>query len=182
VTNPLQGDLFAPRTDALQLPERVPMLALHARFARRVELGIKTIETRTWPWPYPPGWLVICASKALGGVPLDPPGVTVPDEECPLQALTCLVWIAGSRPLLPEDERAACFYAEGRFSFPHRAQNGRGCVFLLIHLHEVAVRCKSLFDPLRAVGDIRRIQCSNRFGIFFEKFCGALIVACLFDV
>jgi hypothetical protein len=94
------------------------MLALHARFARRVELGIKTIETRTWPWPYPPGWLVICASKALGGVPLDPPGVTVPDEECPLQALTCLVWIAGSRPLLPEDERAACFYAEGRFAWP----------------------------------------------------------------
>ncbi len=50
--------------------------------------------------------------------PVLPAGVSLPpDDAMPKQVLTCLLWIAGSRPLLPEDTAAACFYEPGRHAW-----------------------------------------------------------------
>lgn len=125
----IQFDLFAtnapsvparaPRPLALDLPERIPCIALWWDFAWLVGEGIKSLETRGRLWPYPPGWLVVYATKGRGGPalrPVLPEGVEIP-EDCPRQALTCLVWVGGSRPLVEADRDAACFYAPGRFAW-----------------------------------------------------------------
>ena len=120
----IQTDLFAPAAPApaqrpLELPEWVPCIALWWDFAWLVGEGIKALETRGRLWPYPPGWLVVYATKGRGGAslrPALPEGVKIP-EACPRQALTCLVWVGGSRPLLESDRAAACFYAPGRFAW-----------------------------------------------------------------
>lgn len=109
-------DVLEPSSGVV-LPGRVPCIALHRRFARRVELGVKTLETRGRAWTRPPGWLVICAAKQLGAMPEDPPGVWIPDWECSTQALTCMVFIGGSRPLVEADRRAACFFEPGRHAW-----------------------------------------------------------------
>lgn len=110
------GDLDPP------LPEEgVLCISLWQPYASLCVTGVdgrlKTLETRTWDWPYPPSWLVIHAAKYVDrgtckrlGLPLAGYSTGV---------LLGLVYVAGaSRPLLPEDEDAACFYEPGRQAWP----------------------------------------------------------------
>jgi hypothetical protein len=109
------GDLDPP------LPDLVLCISLHQPYASLAVTGVdgrlKTLETRTWEWPYPPSWLVIHAAKHVDlgtcqrlGLPL---------SGYPTGALLGLVYVSGpSRPLLPEDEEAACFYEPGRVAWP----------------------------------------------------------------
>ncbi len=111
-----QGGLFAP-TDRLALPDRVRVLSLWSLWAAAVAAGVKTIETRRWQWPYEPGWLVIHAAQRSDGpiagrvepfpaVPHVTPG-----------ALCALVWVSGSRPLVPADAHRALVYQEGLWAW-----------------------------------------------------------------
>lgn len=118
-----------PRFDAAGLPDlpaRVRLLALHRPYAELVVDGTKTLETRGRAWPYLPGWLAICSTKKIDRVAMKRLGF--PSERLgPEQAIVVLIWIAGSRPLLPEDEKAACFYAPNRFAWviTHRLRFAR---------------------------------------------------------
>lgn len=100
------------------LPDRVRVISLWEPYASLVVDGCKTLETRTWPFPYPPSWLVVHASKhidrgACARLGLDPENFTTRG------VLLGLVWVGGpSRPLLPTDEIAACFYEPGRYAWP----------------------------------------------------------------
>lgn len=115
-------DIDVRRDGSLDLPARVPCLALWWDFAWLVAEGIKTLETRGYEAPAccDPGWLVVYATAGRGGPslrPVLPEGVTVP-ADCPKQALTALVWVDGSWPLRIEDTAAACFYEPGRWAWP----------------------------------------------------------------
>ena len=100
-----------------RLPTLVRVISLHEPYASLVVDGVKTIETRTWPWPYDPSWLVIHAAKKVDREACQ--RLDLPHGIYMGGALLGLVWVAGpSRPLLPEDEKAACFYAPDRFAWP----------------------------------------------------------------
>jgi hypothetical protein len=77
---------------------------------------VKTIETRTWAWPYEPSWLVIHAArhfaKDVGAKFRMTPAQCSPGKE-----LIGMVWVKGARQLLPTDETAACFYEPNRFAW-----------------------------------------------------------------
>lgn len=119
------GDLDPP------LPERVPCLSLWQPYADLVVAGIKTIETRTWPWPYAPGWLAIHQAQGTDREAMsrlaveiaraqgrrDPNGSESRRDQGEGRVLG-LVHVTGSRPLLPADETAACFYAPDRYAWP----------------------------------------------------------------
>lgn len=102
------------------LPDRVRVISLWEPYASLVVDGRKTLETRTWPFPYPPSWLVIHAAKHVDLAACDRLGLN-PFVRPKGTAGACigLVWVSGpSRPLLREDEAAACFYEEGRYAWP----------------------------------------------------------------
>lgn len=101
----------------IDLPDRVRVIALHRPYACLVTAGIKTLETRGRPWPYGPSWLAIYAALAVDHEAMKRLGSIASNVPHPAQALTCLVWVKGSRPLLPEDEPAACVYAPDRFAW-----------------------------------------------------------------
>ena len=111
--------LGTPASD-LVLPEKILALPFWYDFAWLVTEGIKTLETRSSAWERPPGWIVVYATKGRGPAhqrPILPAGVELPPlDQIPRQALTCLLWIAGSRPLRLEDTAAACFYEAGRYA------------------------------------------------------------------
>ena len=103
------------------LPERIPCISLWTPYAELVVYGEKTIETRTWPWPYDASWLVIHEAKHVDREAerrLAPRIQAMREKHAALgqrqggtgQA-TGLVYVTGCRPLLPADEEAACFYA-----------------------------------------------------------------------
>lgn len=118
--------LFAPAFDlAPPLPERVPCISLWEPYASLVLAGVKTIETRTWPWPYPPGWLAIHRAKHVDAealrrlrARLQEGGLSEQAIREGLGAVGGLMYVTGSRPLLPADEHAACFYAPSRYAWP----------------------------------------------------------------
>ncbi len=88
-------------------------------FVELFDVDVRRLSPAFRLWPYPPGWLVVYATKGRGGPalrPVFPDGVVIP-EDCSRQALTCLVWVGGSRPLVEVDRAAACFYAPGRFAW-----------------------------------------------------------------
>lgn len=100
----------------LDLPPRVRVISLWEPYATLVVDGVKTIETRTWNWPYEPSWLVIHAARHFAKDVGKRLGITL--KQCsPGKELIGMVWVKGSRPLLPEDEKAACFYEPGRFAW-----------------------------------------------------------------
>lgn len=98
------------------LPERIRVISLWEPYATLVVNGTKTIETRTWPWPYDPSWLVIHAAKYLDKSVCRRLNISI--EGYLSGVLAGMVWVdAPSRPLVPEDEKAACFYAENRHAW-----------------------------------------------------------------
>jgi len=101
------------------LPEAVRVIALHRPYAGLVAAGLKTIETRGRPWPkaYGPSWLGIYATARIDQEAVRYAHPEAAQHVGPAQALVCMVWIKGSRPLVPEDRDAACFYAPGRWAW-----------------------------------------------------------------
>jgi hypothetical protein len=106
---------------ATDYPEMLRVISLWEPYASLVVNGVKTIETRTWAWPYPPSWLVIQAAKHFDKeafIRLRLPEA-YREAALPGGCLIGLVWVSGpSRPLLPDDERPACFYAPNRHAWP----------------------------------------------------------------
>lgn len=117
----------------LPLPERVPCLSLHQPYAGLCAAkppdappeapGLKSLETRTWPWPvkrYPfPAVALLCASAKA-----PEPGLfarifpRVPDWARPMlraglggKALA-LIEVIGCRPLTAEDEPRSFWWDE----------------------------------------------------------------------
>jgi hypothetical protein len=96
---------------------RFRVLSMWSKWAGAVFHGIKTIETRTWPWPYPPGPLVIQASKKYDG--------SIPGRIDPFPTfqdvspghLVALVWVSGSRLLKPEDLNQSLVYRPGLYAW-----------------------------------------------------------------
>jgi hypothetical protein len=105
--------------EQIVLPDRVRVIALHRPYAGLIAAGIKILGTRRRPWPeaYGPSWLAIYAALTIDREAMRRLGPLAEQHVGPAQALACLVWVEGSRPLLPEDEAAACFYAPGRFAW-----------------------------------------------------------------
>lgn len=106
------------------LEERVLVISLWQPYAGLVVAGVKTLETRTWPWPYEPRWLVVHASKRPMARADEERLADKLDRVSPplllaRGALLGLVRVTGpSRPLLHADEDAACFYEPGRVAWP----------------------------------------------------------------
>ncbi len=124
-------ELFAgPSLAGLPLPERIPCVSLWEPYASLVIAGVKTIETRTWPWPYGPSWLAIHKARHVDQASLRrldrrlaEAGIRS-EVGAHLGAVGGLVYVTGGRPLLQADEAAACFYAPDRHAWllahPHR--------------------------------------------------------------
>lgn len=111
------GMVMKKSVSLILLPERVRVLCLWHSWAALVAAGLKTIETRTWDWPYEPGWLAIHASKRADG---DVPGrIQFPSNVPPVVpgALCALVWVAGSAPLRREHATKAFVYRDGLFAW-----------------------------------------------------------------
>lgn len=108
------------------LPDMVRVISLHQPFAGLVVAGLKTLETRTWPWPYEPGWLAIHAAKKVdkkamqyfgkGGPGARHAGKVAPHWQ-PQGVVLGLVWVDGCRPLLAEDFDQAWFFEANRFAW-----------------------------------------------------------------
>jgi hypothetical protein len=93
-------------------------LALHQPYADLVVRGVKTLETRLWPWPYPPSWLAVYATKtpAMG---VEAWARLPGSDDPPRGAIVGLVWVAGCRRMEPGDEAAACIaYEPARYAWP----------------------------------------------------------------
>jgi len=94
---------------SLDLPERIPCISLHGPYDALVVDGDKPIESRTWPWPYPPGWLVVHAAHHVQRVVVTK--YSIPEHRLtPRGCYLGLVHVDGCRPLLPEDEAKAFNY------------------------------------------------------------------------
>jgi hypothetical protein len=91
------------------LPARVLCIALHQPYAGLVVAGDKTLETRTWPWPYVPSWLAIYATLTPNRAAFRRLGALAEPHRAPLGAIVGLVWIGGYRPMVAADE-ARAFY------------------------------------------------------------------------
>jgi hypothetical protein len=101
--------LWSPSGELL-LPERVRLISLHQPYAGLVIEGVKALETREWPWPYGPSWLAVFAAR--NGVPratLARLGELAERHREPQGVVLGLVWVAGCRPMRPEDAGPACY-------------------------------------------------------------------------
>lgn len=99
------------------LPKQVRVISMWALWASAVAAKIKTIETRTWPWPYEPGWLAIHASKRIDG-PIEGRIHSFPPVQLvPRGALCALVYVNNCRELLPADMKAALVYRKGLWAW-----------------------------------------------------------------
>lgn len=115
-------DLLAAVDTPPPLPERIPCISLWDPYASLVVAGVKTIETRTWFWPYPPGWLAIHRAKHVDKEAMArlADRMSASGDHGPLGSVIGLVYVTGWRPLVPSDEHAACFYAPDRIAWPIR--------------------------------------------------------------
>jgi hypothetical protein len=94
--------------EQIVLPERVRVIALHRPYAGLIAAGIKTLETRGRPWPkaYGASWLAIYAAAKVDREAMKRLGALAVENLGPAQAMVCLVWVKGSRPLVPVRLRA----------------------------------------------------------------------------
>lgn len=108
--------LWSP-TGELLLPNPVRLLALWQPYCGLVAAGVKTLETRTWEWPYPPGWLALYATLGYGGgEAFRRLGDLADPHKEPRGVVLCIVYVGGCRPMRPEDATAACVdYDPARF-------------------------------------------------------------------
>jgi ASCH domain len=119
-TDPPVAALSLADIEALGLPDEVLCLALDQPYADLVIDGVKTLETRTWPWPYQPSWLAVYATKKA------PERLTMirlrerlVRRSMVQGAILGIVWVTGSRAMAPEDAEAACYAHEpGRVAWP----------------------------------------------------------------
>jgi hypothetical protein len=112
--------MFANPTALPALPERVRVICMWSRWAAQVAAGKKTIETRTWEWPYEPGWLAIHASLKADDVKAIPMAIRAPFEPVPEVApgaLCALVWVTRCRVLVESDQRAALLFRPGLWAW-----------------------------------------------------------------
>ncbi len=113
----------------LLLPEKVRLISLDQPYASLLfgnehsepgEVGMKSLETRTWPWPYEASWLAIYATRspdipAVHRIYGDGHGGReilehIRDPEVrDLGVVLGVVWVSGFRLMKPEDEKAAMF-------------------------------------------------------------------------
>ena len=121
--------LWTPGGSSL-LPDRVSCIALHPPYAGLLfpfvtldgdapadgDVGPKSLETRTWPFPYEARWLAIYATlypdrgayRRIYGDGWK--AILAADIKRGEQgAILGVVWIAGCRPMVPGDEKAAMF-------------------------------------------------------------------------
>jgi hypothetical protein len=103
--------------NALGLPAEVLCIALNQPYADLVVGGVKTLETRTWEWPYPPSWLAIYATKTPDKAAMARLGPAHQEVlVAPLGGIVGVVFIAGCRRMAYEDQAAACFpFEAGRY-------------------------------------------------------------------
>lgn len=99
-------------------PEHLPVLSLWQPYAGLIAVGDKTIETRRWRWPFPPGWLVVHAARRIDDEAMARLGKLAAPHADVRGALVAVVWVAGCRPLVPDDETSARRYLPGLFAWP----------------------------------------------------------------
>lgn len=102
----------------LLIPDRVPCLALNQPYAGLLfrdddsgDPGPKNLETRTWEWPYAPGWLAVYATRNPDRAAIRRLSLVVEEHSsCGIDgALLGVVYIGGSRPMTASDAWAACY-------------------------------------------------------------------------
>lgn len=97
------------------LPERIRTISLHRPYAGLVKAGLKTLETRMWPWPYEAGWLLIHESKTIDKEAMRRIGDVAREHVGVGGVAVVLVWIEGSRTMIVADEEKAMIgLKEGR--------------------------------------------------------------------
>lgn len=120
VTNSPQArlpSLFTlPSSPARPLPERIRTISLHRPYAGLVAAGLKTLETRMWPWPYEAGWLLIHESKGIDKEAMRRIGDVAQAHVGVGGVALVLVWIGGCRTMVAADEeRAMVGVSDGRW-------------------------------------------------------------------
>jgi hypothetical protein len=98
------------------LPERIRTISLHRPYAGLVASGLKSLETRMWPWPYEAGWLVIHESKSIDKEAMTRIGDVAKQHVGVGGVAVALVWVGGCRKMVVADEeRAMIGVIEGRW-------------------------------------------------------------------
>jgi hypothetical protein len=103
--------------DALELPDLVWTVSLWRPYAGLVMAGLKSLETRTWPWPYGVTWLGIWAALHIDSEAMKRLGKVAEDHVGPEQVLLGIVEVVGCRPLVPADAPRSLFYGPGRYAW-----------------------------------------------------------------
>jgi hypothetical protein len=98
---------IVPLPSITTLPERVRIISLHRPYAGLVAAGLKTFETRMWPWPSGPGWLLIHESKTINKEAMRRLGAVATNHVGVGGVALVLVWIAGCRLMTKADEPQA---------------------------------------------------------------------------
>lgn len=100
------------------ISDHVRLITLWSRWAALVASGAKPLETRTWAWPYGPGWLGICAARRYDGHIDGLRAAPFPEAEAVMPgAIVALVFVTGCRPLVPADLPRSLIYAKGLFAW-----------------------------------------------------------------
>lgn len=101
------------------LPARLPCYPFWMPYDGLILAGIKLDETRPGPWPGEPGWLALYAAKRIAQLQ---PGVA--DREALMlrytrpetaQHVVGVVFVTGSRRMVPEDFARALYYDPARW-------------------------------------------------------------------
>lgn len=106
------------------IPERVPCLALNPPYAGLLfgengKPGRKSLESRTWEWPYSPGWCAIYATKAVDREAVTRLGLIATPHTQPIGCIIGIVWFDVSRPMTADDTDGACYpFWQDRFVWP----------------------------------------------------------------
>lgn len=126
---PLRPVVTPPPALSLQLPARLLCYPFWQPYARLVLTGDKLEETRKSPWTRPAGWIAIYETQRRvrlprGGVPAGCTSTITPARWVELQEkgaapdggghVIGVVYVSGSRPMVPADFDRALFFEPGR--------------------------------------------------------------------